>query len=232
MSATRTKKKLGPVALVAAGPGDPELLTLRAAELLRTAERVIADFDAVDIARGLVSSDDVLVAAVDAKGLPLDHAGRAKLVVESAREGLRTVRLLAGDPVLDGSLAVEAAALRKAKVPFEVAPGVSNAVAVPAYAGLGLTGRRSREVHVISASDPDVDWASLARDRVTVVVPDGADSAPSIAKALVGAGRSAETPMIITRGGTTLEQRSIVTTLEDVAADVKASKQAGPGVVV
>lgn len=232
MSAPRTKKKLGPVALVAAGPGDPELLTLRAADLLRTAERVVADFDAVDIARGLVSSDDVLVAAVDAKGLPLDHAGRAKLVVESAREGLRTVRLLAGDPVLDGSLAVEAAALRKAKVPFEVAPGVSNAVAVPAYAGLGLTGRRSREVHVISASDPDVDWASLARDRVTVVVPDGADSAPSIAKALVGAGRSAETPMIITRGGTTLEQRSIVTTLEDVAADVKASKQAGPGVVV
>ena len=232
MSATRTKKKLGPVALVAAGPGDPELLTLRAAELLRSAERVVADFDAVDIARGLVSSDETIVAAVDAKGLPLDHAGRAKLVVEAAREGLRTVRLLAGDPVLDGALAVEAAALRKAKVPFEIAPGVSTAVAVPAYAGLGLTGRRSREVHVISASDPDVDWSSLARDRVTVVIPDGADAAPAIAKELVGAGRSGETPMIITRGGTTLEQRSIVTTLDDVAADVKAAKQAGPGVVV
>ena len=232
MSAIRPKKKLGPVALVAAGPGDPELLTLRAAELLRTAERVIADFDAVEIARGLVAPDAELTAAIDAKGLPLDHAGRAKLVIEAAREGYRTVRLLAGDPVFDGSLAVESAALRKAKVPFEIAPGVSTAVAVPAYAGLGLTGRRSREVHVVSASDPDVDWTPLARDRVTVVVPDGADAAPAIAKALITAGRPGETPMIITRGGTTVEQRSIVTTLDDVATDVKNAKQAGPGVVV
>ena len=232
MSTPRPKKKLGPVALVAAGPGDPELLTLRAAELLRSAARIIADFDAVELARPFVGPDAELVAAVDTRGLPLDHAGRAKLVIESARDGRRTVRLLAGDPVLDGSLAVEAAALRKAKVPFEIAPGVSTAIGIPAYAGFGLTGRRSREVHIVSAADPDIDWMVLARGRVTVVIPDGADSAPAVAKSLLGAGRSGDTPMIITRGGTTVEQRSIVTTLDDVANDVKLAKQAGPGVVV
>ena len=84
MSTPRPKKKLGPVALVAAGPGDPELLTLRAAELLRSAARIIADFDAVELARPFVGPDAELVAAVDARGLPLDHAGRAKLVMVGA----------------------------------------------------------------------------------------------------------------------------------------------------
>lgn len=232
MSTPRPKKKLGPVALVAAGPGDPELLTLRAAELLRSAAKIIADYDAVEIARLFVGPDAELVAAVDVRGLPLDRAGRAKLVIESARDGRRTVRLLAGDPVLDGSLAIEAAALRKAKVPFEIAPGVSTAIGIPAYAGFGLTGRRGREVHIVSAADRDIDWLVLARDRVTVVIPDGADAAAAVAKSLVGAGRAGDTPMIITRGGTTVEQRSIVTTLDDVANDVKLAKQAGPGVVV
>lgn len=232
MSTTRTKKKVGPVAFVAAGPGDPQLVTLRAADLLRSADTVIADFDAVSLAQGFVGPECELVAAVDAKGLPLDHAGRAKLVVDAAREGHRTVRLLSGDPVLDGSLAVEAAALRKAKVSFEVAPGVSIATAVPAYAGFGLTGRRSREVHIISAGDPDIDWSPLARDRVTVIVLDGADAAAAIAKSLMGAGRAPETPIAVTRGGTTVEQRSIVSTLDDVANAVKLAKQAGPGMVV
>ncbi len=232
MSTTRIKKKTGPVAFVAAGPGDPELVTLRAAELLRTADIVVADFDAVALAEGFVGPEGEVVAAVDSKGLPLDHAGRAKLVVEAARDGKRTVRLLSGDPVLDGSLAVEAAALRKAKVGFEVAPGVSIATAIPAYAGFGLTGRRSREVHIVSATDPDVDWTPLARERVTVVVLDGADAAPNIAKSLMTAGRAPETPIAITRGGTTVEQRSIVSTLDEVAVVTKNAKQAGPGIVV
>ncbi|MFM7212274.1 MAG: uroporphyrinogen-III C-methyltransferase, partial [Actinomycetota bacterium] len=188
MSTTRTKKKTGPVAFVAGGPGDPELVTMRAAALLRSADVVVADVDAMTLAQEFVSPEARLIAAVDAKGLPLDHAGRAKLVVDAAREGLHTVRLLSGDPVLDGSLAVEAAALRKAKVGFEVAPGVSIATGIPAYAGFGLTGRRSREVHSVSAADPDIDWTPLARDRVTVIVLDGADAAPTIAKSLLAAG--------------------------------------------
>lgn len=232
MSTVRIKKKTGPVAFVAAGPGDPELVTLRAAELLRTADTVVADYDSVVLAERFVGPDCTVVAAVDASGLPLDHNGRAKLVVDAARDGRRTVRLLSGDPVLDGSLAVEAAALRKAKIAFEVAPGVSLATAVPAYAGFGLTGRRGREVHIISAADPDIEWTSLARDRVTVVVLDGADAAVTIAKSLVTAGRDPQTPIAITRGGTTLEQRSIVSTLDEIAVAAKAAKQAGPGLVV
>ena len=232
MSTARTKKRLGSVAFVAAGPGDPDLMTLRGAELLRTADTVVADADVVALARDFISSDADLVTAVDGKGLPLDHAARAKLIVEAAREGRRTVRLLSGDPVLDGSLAVEAAALHKAKVSFEVAPGVSLATAVPAYAGFGLTGRRSREVHIVSGSDPDVDWVPLADDRITVVVLDGADAALVIAKELISAGRPPGTPVAITRGGTTVEQRSIVSTLEELPTAVKAAKQAGPGVVV
>ena len=232
MTTARTKKKLGPVAFVAAGPGDPELMTLRGADLLRTADTVIADSDALGLAEGFAGPQTRVVATVDSKGLPLDHAGRAKLIVEAAREGHRTVRLLSGDPVLDGSLSVEAAALHKAKVPFEIAPGVSLVTAVPAYAGFGLTGRRSREVHIVSVSDPDIDWVPLADDRITIVVVDGADAAPTIARDLISAGRPPATPIAITRGGTTVEQRSLVSTLEEVPAAAKAAKQAGPGIVV
>lgn len=232
MSTTRTRKKIGSIAFVAAGPGDPELLTLRAAELLRAAAVVVSDYDAVPLAESHVRADAQVMAAVDELGLPLDHNGRAKLVIDAAKEGHDVVRLLSGDPVLDGSLAVEAAALRKAKLIFEVAPGVSVATAVPAYAGFGLTGRRSREVTIISAGDPEIEWSHLARERVTVVILDGADAAPTIAKSLITAGRSPQTPIVITRGGTTVEQRSIVSTLEDVPNAVKLAKQAGPGIVV
>jgi len=232
VTTSRTKKKIGTVAFVASGPGDLELLTLRAAELIRSADRIITDGVVAPLAEEVADSGTEITTCVDANGLPLDHAARAKLVVDSAREGLRTVRLMSGDPLYDGSLATEAAVLRKAKVPFEIAPGVSPITAVPAYAGFGLTGRKSQEVHILSAAEGGVDWASLSPDRITVVVPDGADSAVAIAKELMAAGRAPQTPMAITRGGTTVEQRTVVTTLESAADDIKAAKQAGPGMVV
>ena len=232
MTTSRTKKKLGTVAFVFAGPGDPELLTLRAADLLRAADRVITDATVAALAEHIIREDAIIVTCVDDKGLPLDHSARAKLVVDAARDGQRTVRLLAGDPLFDGALNAESSVLRKAKVPFELAPGVSPITAVPAYAGFGLTGRKAREVHILSAADAGTDWTSLADGRVSVMVPDGAEAAASIAKSLLGAGRSPQTPMAITRGGTTVEQRTIVTTLESAAEDIKVAKQAGPGMVV
>lgn len=229
-----TKKKipLGTVALVSAGPGDPELLTLRAAALLAKAEVVVVDADVVEIAHAHVSVSAEVVVAIDNAGLPLDHAKRAKLVIDAAKEGRDTVRLLSGDPVLDGSLLNEVSALRKSKIPFELAPGVSIVTGTAAYAGFSLTGGRTRSVQIVDAHDPDLSWTVLADVRSTVVFLDGAEKVADIAKHLVAAGRPAVTPVAVTRGGTTVEQRTLAGTLESIAAIAKAAKQAGPGMVV
>jgi uroporphyrinogen III methyltransferase/synthase len=222
----------GSVALVAAGPGDPDLLTLRAAGLLADADVIVADADVVDIARAHARVDAEVVVAVDEAGLPLDQAGRSALVIEAARAQRTTVRLISGDPVIDGSLLHEAAALRKARIGFEVAPGVSEVTGVPAYAGFGLTGGRTRGVRIVDAHDTDLPWDELATPRTTLVFLDGADSAPEIASRLVAAGADAATPIAVTRRGTTVDQRTVVSTLGDIGAAAKAARLAGPGLVV
>ncbi len=222
----------GPVSLVAAGPGDPDLLTLRAASLLADADVIVADADVVDIARAHARTDAEVVVAVDEAGLPLDQAGRSALVIDAARAQKSTVRLISGDPVVDGSLLHEAAALRKARIGFEVAPGVSEITGVPAYAGFGLTGGRTRGVRIVDAHDTDLPWTDLAAPRTTVVFLDGADQAGEIASRLVAAGADAGTPIAVTRRGTTVDQRTLVGTLGDIAAVAKAARQAGPGLVV
>ena len=228
----RKKVVLGPVALVAAGPGDPDLLTLRAASLIKDADVIVVDADAVQIASAHAATDALVVPAVGKGGVPLEHAERVKMVVEAAKEGKSVVRLLAGDPVVDGTLPVEAAALRKAKVPFEVAPGVSDVTGVPAYAGFGLVGGRVRQFRVVDAADTDLPWEELSQPRVTVVFLNGADKVSDIAARLIAAGASDTTPLAITRGGTTVDQRTIAGTLGDIGAVAKAARQAGPGLVV
>lgn len=222
----------GRVSLVAAGPGDPDLLTLRAANLIGSAAVIVVDADAVDIARAHASADAEIVVAVDAAGVPLDQAGRSALVVEAARAGRDAVRLMAGDPVVDGTLLNEAAALRRARMEFEVAPGVSDVTGVPAYAGFGLTGGRTRQVRILDANDTQLPWADLAADRVTLVFLNGADRAADIADELVAAGAKASLPIAVTRRGTTVDQRTLVSTLEEIRSVAKAARQAGPGIVV
>lgn len=232
MSASRPKKKTGQLALVAAGPGDPELLTLRAVSLLAAADTVVVDADALPLTEQHVASSATVTVAVDADGVPMDPAGRAKLAVEAYRQGHRVVRLMAGDPFIDGTAALESAALRKARVPFEVAPGVSTLTGTAAYAGFSLTEKGSTQVHVISEWNDSIDCSPLAVDGVTVVVLDGADQAASIAELLIEAGRKPSTPAVVTRGGTTVEQRSIAASLADLPAATKVAKQAGPGMLV
>lgn len=233
MTANRTKKSskpLGTVALVAAGPGDPELVTIRAADLLAAADAVVPDVDAAELAARYAPDAEVFP-VVDEDGLPSDHATRAKKLIELARAGRDVVRLFSGDPFLDGGVAAEGAVLARSKVPFEVAAGVGVSNGAAAYVGFPLVGGKARELRVVS-TDTVTDWARHADPTVTLIVSDGADHAGAIADELLAAGRKPETPALISRGVTTVEQRTIATTLGELNAAAKAAKQAGPGILV
>ncbi len=233
MTTNRTKKPskpLGTVALVAVGPGDPELLTVRAVALLSAADAVVPDVDALDLAACYAPNAEV-IPVVDDDGLPSDHPTRAKKLVEAARAGLNVVRLFSGDPLLDGGIAAEGAVLARAKVPFEVAAGVGISTGAAAYVGFPLVGGKSRELRVLSA-DSVTDWAPYADPSVTLLITDAADEAVGISTALLAAGRKPETPVVISRNVATVEQRTIASTLGELATAVKAAKQAGPGIMV
>lgn len=214
------------VAFVGAGPGDAGLLTLRAAEYLAEADAVVIDQLArEDVVQRCCTSD---VAVVDAghgdHGQPLTHASRAKLVVRAAKAhpGGLVVRLMDGDPATFNGLAEEAAACVKAGVPFEVVPGVSSVAAVPAYAGVPLTSSSSRALHVLSAGERNPNLSASTDPAVSVVVIGGPESVLATLCALHDAGRSGDTPVAITERGTTVEQRTVTTTLAEVGEAMRA----------
>jgi uroporphyrinogen III methyltransferase/synthase len=221
------------VSLVAAGPGDPGLLTVCGVGLLAGADVIVTDPECAHIAREHAAREAEVIVTVDDEGQILEHAERVQLVIEPAAEGRCVVRLMAGDPVLDGSLALEAAALAEAGIAYDIAPGVSTVTGSAAYAGFALTGGQAREVRVVDANDPDVDWPSLADPHATVVVLDGAERALEICRVLTIAGRDPRTPVAITRNSTTVDQRSLITTLGEVAQAIKAARgDVGRGVLV
>jgi len=144
---TRKSRPLGCVAFVGAGPGDPELLTVRAVELLAKADVVVTESQDADFVRRFCRDDvEVVDGSLGDDGQPLSHAVRARLVVKAAKSGGSVVRLLDGDPFLYATGSEEAVGCAKAGIPFEVVPGVSSITAVPAYAGIPLTSAKHREV--------------------------------------------------------------------------------------
>ena len=224
----RPRKKavaVGTVSFVGAGPGDPELITLRAAAALETADVVVHDSSVPAAILGRVGAGAQLIdVGLGEDGQPLTHAARAKPAVDAARDGLVVVRLVAGDPGLFGGLAEEAAACAKAKIPFEIVPGVSPATAVPSYAGLPLTSSRDRDVRVVDASATGIAWTEHARANVTLVLLHALDRIEQVAAGLIAAGRSGATPVAVIVGGTSTEQRTIASVLERVAADVRSAR--------
>jgi len=202
----------GSVAFVGAGPGDEGLLTIRAAELLARADLVVAGPELTAQLARLVP-DGAEVADTDA--LSQDP----RLLIKAARAGRRVVRLLRGDPFLFSPAAAEAAACAKARVPFEVVPGVPTATAVPAYAGIPLTSDASGDVRIIHASE--VSRVQAGPGSLVIL---GAETGPvDLAKMLVAAGWADTAPFALTWDGTTTEQHTVVCTLGTVTADLKAA---------
>jgi uroporphyrinogen III methyltransferase/synthase len=249
---TRPSAPVGYVSFVGSGPGDPELLTVRAVELLRQADVVVTEVPShaelvrsvlgLPAPRTVVDEDGNEVEEpadgpvfVDGgfgqDGQPLTHAARAKVVVKQARSGKRVVRLMAGDPFVYASGPEEAQACVKACIGFEIVPGVSSVTAVPAYAGIPLTTKNNREVAVVTCGEAKVDWTQYADNR-TLVLLSAVSSISDIAKALVAAGRPAETPVSMTRVGTTTEQETVVSTLDRIAADARAARMTPPAITV
>ncbi|MGH3320176.1 MAG: uroporphyrinogen-III C-methyltransferase [Streptosporangiaceae bacterium] len=217
----------GSVTFVGAGPGDEDLLTLRGAKVLAEADAAVCD----RLAGGqFLTHCGPGVEVHDAADL--DHAARQRLVIDLASAGKRVVRLLNGDPALFGGVAEDAEACARAGISFEIVPGVSSAVAVPTYAGIPLTSRKAGEVRVVDAHEGAVDWESVGAGRATLVILSAVGSMGEVAKALVEAGRPGETPVAMTRDGTTTAQTTVVSTLAEVAAGAKAAHMEPPAVAV
>jgi uroporphyrin-III C-methyltransferase / precorrin-2 dehydrogenase / sirohydrochlorin ferrochelatase len=230
----------GSVALIGGGPGDPGLITVLGRRLLAEADVVVADKLAP---RALLAELDPGVEVIDAGKAPHAHNLTQdqinELIVERALAGQRVVRLKGGDPFVFGRGGEEALACVRAGVPFQVVPGVTSAVAVPAYAGIPVTHRGiTQDFAVVSAHlDPShpgatVDWDALASGPGTLVLLMAVAHLESVAAELVKRGRAASTPVAVICDGTLPGQRVLTATLADVAAEAERAGIEPPAVIV
>lgn len=238
MKAVRRNK--GKVYLVGAGPGDPGLLTLRGKECLGQADVVLYDY---------LANPALLAHAQDrAERVYVGRRGRGKypeqeainrLLIERATAGNVVVRLKGGDPFVFGRGGEEAEVLAEAGIEFEVVPGVTAAVAVPAYAGIPVTHRTlaSTLTIVTGHEDPEkpstaLDWSRLAMSQGTVVFLMAMKNLPTISARLIEEGLAPKTPVAVTRWGTRVDQQTVVGTLADIVQKAGALKMEPPTVIV
>jgi uroporphyrinogen III methyltransferase/synthase len=229
----------GKVYLVGAGPGDPELITVKAARLLGQAQVVVYDYLANPALLDL-APDDARRVYVGKKGgdHTLSQEEINALLVELGRTGDTVVRLKGGDPYVFGRGGEEASALRAAGIAFEVVPGVTSAIAAPSYAGIPVTDRRcTTEVAFVTGhEDPGkevstIKWASLA-GLGTLVFLMGVKNLPEICRRLMEHGKPGTTPAAAIRWGTTPRQETIVGTLTTLPGLVKAAGMKPPAITV
>jgi uroporphyrin-III C-methyltransferase len=208
------------VYLVGAGPGDPDLLTVKAAGLLARADVVVHDRLADPAIVKLARPEAELIDVGKRPSRPLPQATINALLVHLGRSGRTVVRLKGGDPFVFGRGGEEAMALLDAGVPFEVVPGVTSAVAVPACAGVPVTHRGlSAAVTVVTGhrrvgEEADTDWEALARVGGTLVILMGVGQRAYIAERLRAGGLASDTPVCAVMNGTRPGQRTIRTSLE------------------
>jgi uroporphyrinogen III methyltransferase/synthase len=214
----------GKVYLVGAGPGDPGLITVKGLDVLRRADVVI--YDRL-IPMALLNEVRPEAEKIDAGKLPQKHRLSQddinSLIIDRAQKGNRVVRLKGGDPFVFGRGGEEASACQGAGIPFEIIPGVTSAVAVPAYAGVPVTHRQVTSAFTVFSGHEDptkaessIDYNALAAAAKlgTLVLLMGVGNLPKIAEQLINAGVDKNTPALCIERGTTPQQRVIVGTLK------------------
>ncbi|HBS35785.1 MAG TPA: uroporphyrinogen-III C-methyltransferase, partial [Parvularcula sp.] len=235
----QTEKPEGVVHIVGAGPGDPELLTLKALRLIQDADVILYDRLVGEGVLNLARRDALRLYVGKAKA---DHAApqeeiEARLIA-FAREGKMVVRLKGGDPFIFGRGGEELAAVKAAGIPVFATPGVTAALGCAAAAGMPLTHRDASQAvtfvtgHAKGDRDPDLDWAALAALGHTLVVYMGVDKAAAIAQRLIANGRAASTPVAVIENGTRADQKILKGTLRELARLVRDGGVAGPAVLV
>ncbi len=230
----------GIVHLVGAGPGDPGLLTVRAAELIAAADVINYDRQIPPEALAHARPDaEVVYVGKQGEGPQFPQDDTHRLLLEHARAGRRVVRLKGGDPFVFGRGGEEALVLQEAGIPFEVVPGVTAGIAAPAYAGIPVTYRdaASGVAFVTGHEDPEkpdsaIDWNALAAFPGTLVFYMGVRTLPRIAERLVAGGRPASQPVAVVERGTLPGQRTLLATLEDVAGRAQEEGIRAPAITV
>jgi len=233
----RTK---GKVYLVGAGPGDPGLLTLRGKECLEQADVVLYDYLANPaLLTHVPDHAERVYVGRRGKGKYPEQESINRLLIERARAGKVVVRLKGGDPFVFGRGGEEAEVLASGGIEFEVVPGVTAAVAVPAYAGIPVTHRTlaSTLTIVTGHEDPEkpstaLEWPRLATSQGTLVFLMGMKNLSAIVTNLMAEGRPASTPVAIIRWGTRAVQHTVVGTLADITEKAEAAQMEPPTVIV
>ncbi|MBW2100506.1 MAG: uroporphyrinogen-III C-methyltransferase [Deltaproteobacteria bacterium] len=234
------KTTKGKVYLVGAGPGDPGLITVKGRECIEFSDVVIYDYLASSaLLKYTPKNAEVIYVGKKGGDHTLSQDGINALIVEKAKNGLTVTRLKGGDPFIFGRGGEEAEELIKAGIPFEIVPGVTSAIAAPAYAGIPLTHRKftSTVAFVTGHENPEkkessIDWESLAKGIGTIVFLMGVKNLPHITRQLIEGGKSSDTPVALVRWGTSPGQATVTGTLDTIVERVKAASLTSPSIII
>lgn len=230
----------GKVYLVGSGPGDPELLTLKARRLIDSAEVIIYDqLPGKAILDSMPANAEKIDVGKCAGNHTMTQAEINKMLVQKAKEGKRVVRLKGGDPYVFGRGGEEAEVLVAEGIEFEVVPGITSAIAVPAYAGIPVTHRENTSMvtFITGHEDPTkpeswLDWETLAKFGGTIVILMGVKMLSRNVEELMKHGKDPDTPVAIIERGTRTDQRVTVGTLASIAELAKERKVKAPAITV
>ncbi len=233
-------KKTGKVYLVGAGPGDYKLISVKAVECMQAADTIVYDRLADErlLAYASPKAERIYVGKASSR-----HTMRQEeishLLVDEAKAGKTVVRLKGGDPFVFGRGGEEALLLKENGLPFEIVPGITSAISVPAYAGIPVTHRTvATSFAVVTGHETpekeksNMRWEHLATGTDTIIFLMGVENLPYITKKLMENGRGGDTPAAVIRWGTKSEQQTLITTVQEAAADVQKNGVKPPAVFI